>query len=385
MAQFKVNTKENVPLGGAKKGKKTGHSQAGQRFTHSSMFEVLADNDGNPKNAKEFNNTPHTEDEVFFILNEELTGDERKIAQERVDLLNFINRELFFAKIARHVPAPTENKVTDTEIYHQHEYNGRKIDIGVHHYLGNNNVWTTRAFVKFSDSDLSDDEYGITIWSDHGANAPEAKKDKAGSKAVASTTKFYWAPRWHFVVESLRERMYAYTQDGSTAIEVIEPELAKIGEDGVDDNDQTEHEDIVQVPAGCTGIIIGLKGAKINELKSVSGVEDIKMPERTEPRPRARDLVNVTIIGRKGSINKAKGLIQAIADEWLNAPRPPRNGGNGDNSGGFVQPSTGFTQPKEGFCGDDAVGAGGNSFPDNLNTEAGGNSNWADSMNDSGW
>ncbi|PVH77634.1 hypothetical protein DL98DRAFT_517254 [Cadophora sp. DSE1049] len=115
----------------------------------------------------------------------------------------------------------------------------------------------------------------------------------------------------------------AYSQDGSTAIEVVEPELAKAGEDAVDDNDQTEHEDTMQVPAGCTGAIIGTKGAKINELKSVSGVKDIKMPEKTETRPRARDLVNVTIIGRKGAIKKAMGLIQAIADEWVNFHKCP--------------------------------------------------------------
>ncbi|MAD87930.1 MAG: hypothetical protein CL912_33635 [Deltaproteobacteria bacterium] len=109
----------------------------------------------------------------------------------------------------------------------------------------------------------------------------------------------------------------AFTQDGSTAIEIIDPEPAKTGDDKEDDNDQSEHEDVLQVPAGCTGVIIGPKGAKINELKSISGVKDIKMPEKTEQRPRARELVNVTLTGRKGAIKKAMDSIQAIADEWV--------------------------------------------------------------------
>ncbi|MAD87932.1 MAG: hypothetical protein CL912_33645 [Deltaproteobacteria bacterium] len=79
MAQSNVNTKENVPLGGAKKGKKGGNAQVDRRFNNVSMFEILADDDGNPKNAKEFNDTPHTEDEVFFIVNDELTGEEREV------------------------------------------------------------------------------------------------------------------------------------------------------------------------------------------------------------------------------------------------------------------------------------------------------------------
>ncbi|KAK0122048.1 hypothetical protein ONS95_010312 [Cadophora gregata] len=382
MTYLKLSNKENVPLGGTKKGKNVGNAQAGRRFNNGSMFEILADNDGNPKTAKEFNDTPHTEDEVFFKVDHELTGEERKIAQERVDLLNFINKELIYSKIARFVPIPADNEITETEYYHQHEYNGRQIDVGVYHYLGVNNVWTARAFVKFVDSDLSDDEYGITIWSDHAANSSEAKKDRAGFKAVSGTTKFYWTPRWHFVVKYLRERMYAYTQDGSTAIEIIEPEPIKDGQYDVDENDQTEHEDILQVPAGCTGAIIGAKGAKINELKSVSGVKDIKMPEKTEPRPRPRDLVSITFIGRKGAIKKAMGLVEAIVEEWVTAPRPPRAGGNG---GGFDQPSAGFAQPEEGSGGGNDSG-GGESFPeDNFNTDGAGNNNWADSMNDSGW
>lgn len=71
------------------------------------------------------------------------------------------------------------------------------------------------------------------------------------------------------------------------------------------------------IPSGCTGAIVGKGGATINGLKSQSGVEDIKMPEKVEPRPKAREPVTLTIIGRKSAAEKAKVLIQAIVDEWV--------------------------------------------------------------------
>src|SRR4051794_11145853 len=55
----------------------------------------------------------------------------------------------------------------------------------------------------------------------------------------------------------------------------------------------------------------------------------------------------------------------------LNAPRPPRDGGNG-GSGGFQQPSEGFAQIPEGSGG---FGAD-NGFGDDT-----GGGNWADSVN----
>ncbi|KAH6720837.1 hypothetical protein BKA61DRAFT_668735 [Leptodontidium sp. MPI-SDFR-AT-0119] len=365
MAQSKVNHKENVPLSSGKKGKTTGPAQ---RNTNGNPFDAIADDDGNAKNAKEFDLIPHSEDEMFFMVDEDLTGDERKVAQDRVDLLNFIHKELFFSKVVRHIPAPLDNVVNDIEYFHQAEYKGRKIDIGVCFYQAENGVLTARAFAKFADAELSDNDFGTTIYADHAANATEAKKDKS-SKVVAGLTKFYWAPRWNFVVRYLRLRMEAYTRDGSHAIEIVDPALPT--PETLDDDNSAVTDHPYDIPSGCTGAIVGKGGATINGLKSQSGVEDIKMPEKVEPRPKAREPVTLTIIGRKSAAEKAKVLIQAIVDEWLNAPRPPRDGGNGGGVG-FQQPTQGFAQI--------ADGSGGNTADDGFGGDAGGGS-WADSVN----
>ena len=75
----------------------------------------------------------------------------------------------------------------------------------------------------------------------------------------------------------------------------------------------------MEVFQGATGKIIGPKGAKIQEIKKTSGVTDVKMPAKSEdgPRPKARELVNVTIIGKGRAIATAKTLIQAVIDEWV--------------------------------------------------------------------
>lgn len=75
----------------------------------------------------------------------------------------------------------------------------------------------------------------------------------------------------------------------------------------------------MEVFSGATGKIIGAKGAKIQEIKKTSGVTDIKMPAKNEdgPRPKARELVNITIIGKGRAIATARTLIQAVVDEWV--------------------------------------------------------------------
>ncbi|KAE9381198.1 hypothetical protein N431DRAFT_424789 [Stipitochalara longipes BDJ] len=106
-------------------------------------------------------------------------------------------------------------------------------------------------------------------------------------------------------------------------------------DDKGDDPDSTEEREVqMEVFAGSTGKIIGPKGAKIQEIRAASRVTDIKMPAKSEdgPRPKARDLVTITLIGKGRAVNAARDLIQAVVDEWANAPRPPRDGGN---SGGF--------------------------------------------------
>jgi hypothetical protein len=71
--------------------------------------------------------------------------------------------------------------------------------------------------------------------------------------------------------------------------------------------------------SGASGKIIGPKGAKIQEIKTTSGVKDIKMPAKNEDgtRPKARDLVELTIIGKPSAIEKARELIQEVVDEWV--------------------------------------------------------------------
>lgn len=75
----------------------------------------------------------------------------------------------------------------------------------------------------------------------------------------------------------------------------------------------------MEVFQGATGKIIGTRGAKIQEIKKTSGVTDIKMPAKNEdgPRPKARELVNITIIGKGRAIATARTLIQAVVDEWV--------------------------------------------------------------------
>jgi hypothetical protein len=89
-----------------------------------------------------------------------------------------------------------------------------------------------------------------------------------------------------------------------------------------DGESQEETEEVMGVFAGATGKIIGPKGSKIQEIKSASNVKDIKMPTRQEgfDRPRARDLVEITILGKPRAIRKAMELIQEVVDEWVCVP-----------------------------------------------------------------
>jgi len=80
----------------------------------------------------------------------------------------------------------------------------------------------------------------------------------------------------------------------------------------------------MQVFSGSTGKIIGPKGSKIQEIKAASAVTDIKMPAKNEDgsRPKARELVTITIIGKPRAIAKAKKLIQEVVDEWVHFLSP---------------------------------------------------------------
>jgi hypothetical protein len=75
----------------------------------------------------------------------------------------------------------------------------------------------------------------------------------------------------------------------------------------------------MSVYSGSTGKIIGSKGAKIQEIRKASNVKDIKMPAKNEDgtRPKARELVEITIIGKPRAIAKARELIQEVVNKWV--------------------------------------------------------------------
>jgi hypothetical protein len=77
-------------------------------------------------------------------------------------------------------------------------------------------------------------------------------------------------------------------------------------------------DEVYEVFNGAKGSIIGPKGAKITEIKSGSGVKDVKIPPREETSHlRARDMLGITITGTKTSIEKAKALIDEVVSGWV--------------------------------------------------------------------
>jgi hypothetical protein len=124
---------------------------------------------------------------------------------------------------------------------------------------------------------------------------------------------------FQYVVNALRKTAYERYEKNGTYIPEPELEVVEGGNKDGDNDSQEEREELMEVFYGCTGKIIGPKGAKIQEIKKTSGVTDIKMPAKSEdgPRPKARELVNVTIIGKGRAIATAKTLIQAVVDEWV--------------------------------------------------------------------
>jgi hypothetical protein len=153
----------------------------------------------------------------------------------------------------------------------------------------------------------------------------------------------------------------------------------------------------MSVFSGATGKIIGPKGAKIQEIKRNANVKDIKMPAKNEDgtRPKAREPVDITIIGKPRAITKARELIQEVVDEWVcllsfvfasfgeinsnfgtqaNAPRP-----------GYQAKSTDLTTGGDGVAeynsgGGDGwnndTGGGADNSWENGGTAAGGDNSW---------
>ncbi|KAK6580078.1 hypothetical protein PZA11_007100 [Diplocarpon coronariae] len=310
MVQNKFSSsKENAAAGKGKSGKKAHIKVSMTAGAGGNLYALLDGKTGNPSNAKEFDEVYHDDDEMFFKLRKDFDG--------------------------------TDEEKEDTEIYHRTVYNGISYDVGVHSYVTDSGVITAQAFAKLTDLSIQGVEINAAIWSAHAAMVGEAKLDHA-TKIISKLGKFYWAPRWKYVVAYLRERMYAYNEFGDIVPELDEPKIfVEAAENGsFDENDNTEQEAEMDIYSGSSGTIIGPKGSKIQELKSRSGVKDIRMPKKDEdaPRLRARDTVKITLIGTGRAISRARDLIQAIVDEWASAPRPPRDGaagfGGGFNAGG---------------------------------------------------
>ncbi|KAK2624576.1 hypothetical protein QTJ16_005769 [Diplocarpon rosae] len=377
MVQNKFSSgKENMAAGKVKSGKKAHIKVNMTAGAGGNLYALLDGKTGNPANAREFDATHHDEDEMFFKLRKgfEGTDEEMEMALARVNCLNFIHNALK-KDIARSVPGGLGGS-KDTEIYHRGVYKDISYDVGVHSYVTDSGVVTAQAFVKLTDLSIQGVEINAAIWSAHAAMVDEAKLDHA-TKVVTKLGKFYWAPRWKYVVAYLRERMYAYNEFGDIVPELDEPKVSVEAGGPFDENDDTEQEFEMDIFSGSSGTIIGTKGAKIQELKSLSGVKDIRMPKKEEdaPRPRARDIVKITLIGTGRAISKAKVLIEAVVDEWANAPRPSRDGGAGfgggfNAGGGDIGGNSAETA---------ALIAGGNSGWGSA--EPAGDEDWADDAN----
>ncbi|KAI9048854.1 hypothetical protein LZ554_006712 [Drepanopeziza brunnea f. sp. 'monogermtubi'] len=304
-------------------GKAAGNKSGAQSITGGNLFAALEDKDGNPATAAEFMEGPRDDGEVFFHVDPNVADDDRKDAESRVLILNYINHHLT-RDMARFVPGDLEPS-KNTEIMHRTAYNNVILDVGVHAYLHDNQVETMQAFVKLADADIEGDGIDGTIWGEYAANTEEAEKDKATKTVskLAAKSVFYWVPRWKYVVNSLHKRMNAYDKFGTKVPELPEPKV--FDENAAEDN-SIEIEEEYGIFSGSSGQIIGPKGSKIQQIKAETGVKDIKMPQKDEDnRPRARDIVMVTIIGTQFTINKAKKAIQVVK----NAPRPQRDGGAG--------------------------------------------------------
>jgi hypothetical protein len=214
-------------------------NKAKARATVITTYEVLAGMDGNPNTPKEFDESPHTDEELFFKADDdatqvctlppsprrflfhavatigwrvaasnaqrrchaftfeqtELMMSLKQADKNKVLILNFIHQELHHGT-ERKIPALTEKDNTNIETYHRVNYRGVDLDVCVY--------WPPRedgefkacfAMVKFASDDLSA-EYGENgvVSTDAAWNA-DAKADKFTLKNDKLMSN-YWAPRW---------------------------------------------------------------------------------------------------------------------------------------------------------------------------------------------
>jgi hypothetical protein len=241
--------------------------------------------------------------------------------------LNYIHRALKY-NTQRHVPAVNPEDDEAIEVYHREVYKGVSYDVCVIYPVREEGGFKECiAIVKFSEDDLSAEGCLNAVVCSDAAWTEAAQKDKFTS-IVDKLDCNYWAPRWKYVVKSLCNRMaHDFDKYGIEIHQEVVADMAR-GTDvgaaaGTYDNGEVI-EEVMQIFSGATGKIIGPKGAKIYEIKDATHVEDIKMPAKNEDgtRPRARELVDITIKGTQTQINAAKAMIQTVNDEWVSFSFP---------------------------------------------------------------
>ncbi|CZR62998.1 uncharacterized protein PAC_12895 [Phialocephala subalpina] len=356
-------------------------------------FAAIEKMDGNPMTPQEFDEYEHGEEEFYFRADD----DAPENLKRRCLILNYIHTRLH-VDMQRTIPAMLPSK-GEFEYYHRDEFQGVELDVC---------VWFPKKFettdwkqvhavVKYASDQLEDDDayervIGADVaWTPEGRNDPFTMKHDSMSRS-------YWAPRWKYLCRYLTDRMWNdFEKDGTVIEREHEPENVGRGGGGngaaatsngggaAEYDDGSEQEEVMEVFSGITGRIIGPGGSKIKEIKAETSIANIDLPKREDgaPRPRPREMVNITLKGTRTAINKVKVIIKEISDEWNNTPRPPRdggggyNGGGGGNSGGYDN----YTAPPDTYVakgGEVDVAPTGNW---GGNEPVGSSSsNWADSM-----
>ncbi|KAE8446440.1 hypothetical protein EG329_012045 [Mollisiaceae sp. DMI_Dod_QoI] len=310
-----------------------GKQKVKQSQENGNRFDVIQDIDGNPQSPADFDKEPHGDDELYFQPAENASEADK----QRCLILNYIHQRLR-PETDRVVPSYVAGQDDKIEVYHREEFRGVSLDVCVYFPTPpEGHLKECVALVKYTSANLEDEGLEGTvhagaIWS------ADAQKDRQ-SLIVDKLTRNYWVPRWKYVVKYLDDRMWEdFDKFGNEVKYEVESEIPR-GTDityGATKNGSLEEvEDIMMVFSGATGKIIGPKGSKIHEIKDATHVVEIQMPPKNEDgsRPRARELVGVTLKGTQDNINKAKAMIQDVVDEWANAPRPPRDGGGGGGGG----------------------------------------------------
>ena len=237
--------------------------------------------------------------------------------KKRVSILNYIHKKL--ANVAvRTIPAESDPNV---EIYHREKFKGTSFDVCVYWPLHEDDLKPCIAMVKITSDDAAEayenDLYGVISATADTRWSPDTTDDSF-TATVEKLSKNYWAPRWKYVVKYLHARMWDDFNKNGTPKPEPEPEPVKANAANAAHDTGEVIDEVYEVFNGAKGSIIGPKGAKITEIKSGSGVKDVKIPPREETSHlRARDMLGIAITGTKTSIEKAKALIDEVVSGWV--------------------------------------------------------------------